>query len=139
MLQVLLVHDTGLLRSGLEVLVSRAPDLSVRTADWNSALSAMRAAPANVCIVDVEAAGNPALQDLARAQRRLGVQGGLLVLAAAGRPGVLRAAVDAGALGFVDCQATPERLLAGIREVAREDASSTTRSPSPSSAPRRCH
>lgn len=119
MLRVLLVHDAGLLRSGLEALVSRAPDMSVRTADWSGALTSMRAAPADVCVVDMEAAGDPALQDLARVQRREALQGGVLVLAAAHRPGVLRGALDAGALGFMNRQATPERLLAGIREVGR--------------------
>ncbi|MFD3517670.1 DNA-binding response regulator [Streptomyces sp. NPDC058657] len=43
----------------------------------------------------------------------------LLVLAAAHRPGVLRRAFDAGALGYVDRQGPPSRLVEGIRTVAR--------------------
>lgn len=119
MLRVLLVHDAYLLRSGLEALVSRASDMAVRTADWSSALQTVRTAPADVCLVDMESAGDPALQDMARVLRREGRQGGLLVLADADRPGVLRSALDAGAVGFLDHQATPERLLTGIREVAK--------------------
>ncbi|MFB9518640.1 DNA-binding response regulator [Streptomyces cremeus] len=44
---------------------------------------------------------------------------GLLVLATADRPGVLRRAFDAGALGYVDKQLSPCRLVEGIRAVAR--------------------
>jgi two-component system response regulator DesR len=43
----------------------------------------------------------------------------LLVLAAAHRPGVLRRAFDAGALGYVDRQGPPSRLVEGIHTVAR--------------------
>ncbi|WP_185029712.1 response regulator transcription factor [Streptomyces candidus] len=44
---------------------------------------------------------------------------GLLVLVAARRPGVLRRALEAGALGYVDKEGSPQRLLEGVRSVAR--------------------
>lgn len=40
------------------------------------------------------------------------------MLASANRPGPLRQAVEAHALGYVDKDATPERLVAAIRQVA---------------------
>lgn len=43
----------------------------------------------------------------------------LLVLASAHRPGLLKRALEAGALGYVDKAGTPEQLLRGIRRVAQ--------------------
>ncbi|MFI5806812.1 DNA-binding response regulator [Streptomyces sp. NPDC051561] len=43
---------------------------------------------------------------------------GLLVLATAHRPGALRRAFDAGALGYVNKAGSPERLAEGVRAVA---------------------
>ncbi|WP_368397154.1 DNA-binding response regulator [Streptomyces sclerotialus] len=42
----------------------------------------------------------------------------LLVLGSAGRPGPLRRAFEADALGFVDKEGSPRQLAAGIRQVA---------------------
>ncbi|MFI9026235.1 DNA-binding response regulator [Streptomyces sp. NPDC053560] len=42
----------------------------------------------------------------------------LLVLGSAGRPGPLRRAFEANALGFVDKEGSPRQLTAGIRQVA---------------------
>ncbi|WP_433544190.1 LuxR C-terminal-related transcriptional regulator (plasmid) [Streptomyces sp. CA-294286] len=63
------------------------------------------------------------LSGRARADRAVGPAmpkgAGLLVLAAARRPGVLRRALEAGALGYVDKEGSPQRLLEGVRSVAR--------------------
>lgn len=45
--------------------------------------------------------------------------GALLVLTAANRPGPLRRAAEAHALGYVDTAGTPEQLIAAIRQVAK--------------------
>ncbi|SCK40949.1 two component transcriptional regulator, LuxR family [Streptomyces sp. WMMB 322] len=120
MIRVLLVHDAGLLRSGLEALVSKAHDMTIETAGWSRSLPATRTTPADVCVMDTEGLRDSALDELAAALRRAGAKGSrMLALADADRPGALRRALDAGVLGFLDRNATPDRLLTGIRNVAQ--------------------
>jgi two-component system, NarL family, response regulator DesR len=117
--RVLLVHDTPLVRSALASMVDSEPDIAVETASWRRAAERAKGAGADVCVVDTESAveAPPELvQELVRllAQRDTA----LLVLARAGRPGLLRQAVAARATGFVSNDATPERLLQAIRTTA---------------------
>lgn len=119
MIQVLLVHHFGLLRSGLAALLNEAPDLEVRDVPWPSDPGRLRPLRADVCVVDMdgpEAPDGAWMTELCRHMTT--ARCGLLVLAGPGRPGVLRRAYDARALGFVNKDATPQRLLEGIRSVA---------------------
>ncbi|MFJ6698304.1 LuxR C-terminal-related transcriptional regulator [Streptomyces sp. NPDC091272] len=85
---------------------ARAAAVSGSGAPAVSVLAAVPEAPA------VSVAGGPV-------GHRIPKGAGLLVLATAHRPGVLRRAFDAGALGYVDKEGCPERLAEGIRTVAR--------------------
>jgi two-component system response regulator DesR len=117
---VLLVHDACLVRSVLAEWLRREPDLGVFDAPWHTAPGRMRSVRPDVCAADLEcsdAYGIPPLGELSvrepdRSPPRL------LVLATASRPGLLKRAAEAGALGYVDKEGSPERLVRGIRRVA---------------------
>ncbi|MFF0011087.1 LuxR C-terminal-related transcriptional regulator [Streptomyces sp. NPDC005374] len=120
MIRVLLVHDACLVRSVLAEWLRREPDLGVFDTPWHSAPGRLRSVRPDVCAADLEcsdAYGIPPLGELSvrepdRSPPRL------LVLATANRPGLLKRAAEAGALGYVDKEGSPERLIRGIRRVA---------------------
>jgi two-component system response regulator DesR len=119
-IRVLLVHDACLVRSVLAEWLRREPDLGVFDAPWHTAPGRLRSVRPDVCAADLEcsdAYGIPPLGELSvrepdRSPPRL------LVLATASRPGLLKRAAEAGALGYVDKEGSPERLVRGIRRVA---------------------
>ncbi|SFC89678.1 response regulator transcription factor [Streptomyces aidingensis] len=111
MIRLLLVHDKPLLRSALASLMDRHPDIQVATASWEEADGAAPGSrPADVCMVDLDSRGRcrPAPTGAA-----------LLVLLEGGRPGLVRRASEARALGFVSKEAAPELLLDAVRQVAQ--------------------
>jgi two-component system response regulator DesR len=120
-IQVLLVHDGCLVRSVLAQWLSREPDLRVDDVPWRRASCHVRALRPDVCAADLDCSDTAGIPPLGE----LGLRGGgqvlprLLVLATANRPGLLRRALEAGALGYVDKTGTPEQLLRGIRKVAK--------------------
>lgn len=119
-IRVLLVHDACLVRSVLAQWLRREPDLGVYDASWRSASVRLRSVRPDVCAADLDcsdAYGIPPLGDLcAREAGRTPPR--LLVLAGANRPGLLKRAAEAGALGYVDKEGSPESLVRGIRHVA---------------------
>nr|WP_107450489.1 response regulator transcription factor [Streptomyces sp. LUP30] len=121
MIRVLLVHDACLVRSVLAQWLSREPDLRVDDVPWRSAAGRVGAVRPDVCAADLDCSdtyGIPPLGDLS--PRGVGLAPPrLLVLASANRPGLLKRALEAGALGYVDKAGTPEQLLRGIRRVAQ--------------------
>ncbi|MCT9078427.1 response regulator transcription factor [Streptomyces fulvoviolaceus] len=120
MIRVLLVHDECLVRSVLAEWLGREPDLGVFDAPWHSAASRLGTVRPDVCAADLECSdtyGIPPLGEL-RAYSPDLAPPRLLVLASANRPGLLKRAVEAGALGYVDKEGTPESLVRGIRCVA---------------------
>ncbi|WP_308440229.1 response regulator transcription factor [Streptomyces mashuensis] len=125
MTRVLLVHDTNLLRTALAAFLGREPDLEVSAASWTGAAAAARAVRPDVSVVDMdgpeagEGCGAVGAWGLG-AGRGEGEEGGaLLALASVGRPGPLRRAYEMGALGYLSKNASPDRLVEGIRHVAK--------------------
>ncbi|WSY77422.1 response regulator transcription factor [Streptomyces sp. NBC_00879] len=120
-IRVLLVHDAGLLRSALADRLADEPDLEVSHAPWRTAPGLARSLAPDVCAVDLECEDSYGIAPLGelRGRRKGAANGRLLVLASANRPGPLRRAVEAHAIGYVDKEGTPERLIAAIRQVAR--------------------
>ncbi|MBQ0984996.1 response regulator transcription factor [Streptomyces sp. F63] len=129
MIRVLLVHDIGLLRSALAALLGREQDLEVTAATWDRFPAQARATRPDVCVVDAD---NPASDTLSTVLEAAegesgaaaepggrGRRSALLALVTAGRPGALRRAFDASALGYVSKNATPQRLLHAIRKVSK--------------------
>ncbi|WUV20068.1 response regulator transcription factor [Streptomyces sp. NBC_01485] len=119
-IRVLLVHDTCLVRSVLAQWLDREPDLRVDDVPWRSAAGRVGTARPDVCAADLDCSdtyGIPPLGDLC--PRGGPASPRLLVLAGANRPGLLKRALEAGALGYVDKAGKPEQLLHGIRKVAQ--------------------
>ncbi|GAA2278888.1 response regulator transcription factor [Streptomyces hawaiiensis] len=120
MIRVLLVHDECLVRSVLAEWLRQESDLAVHDTSWRGAPGMVRSVRPDVCAADLECAdsyGIPPLGELSRpAPDRARPR--LLVLATANRPGLLKRAAEAGALGYVDKEGSPQNLLRGIRRVA---------------------
>ncbi|MGW2748527.1 LuxR C-terminal-related transcriptional regulator [Streptomyces sp. NPDC001450] len=123
MIRVLLVHDACLVRSVLAEWLRGEPGLYVEDTPWRGAPARVRSVRPDVCAADLDCAdghGVPPLGDLCPP----GAGGGppaLVVLASANRPGLLKRAAEAGALGFVDKAGSPERLVHAIRCVAERE------------------
>ncbi|MCC9711098.1 response regulator transcription factor [Streptomyces sp. MNU76] len=119
MIRVLLVHDECLVRSVLAEWLRREPDLTVFHTSWRAAPGRVRTLRPEVCAADLDCADAVGIPPLADLRGAGGPAPGLLVLAHAGRPGLLKRAAEAGALGYVDKEGSPQRLVSAIREVAR--------------------
>ncbi|MGH3325932.1 MAG: LuxR C-terminal-related transcriptional regulator [Streptomyces sp.] len=98
--------------------MSKAHDMTVTAVSWSNGLRMTRSAPVDVCIAGSDGPRDSALHELVATLRSRDGKG-LLALTGTDRPGALRRALDARALGFLDHHATPERLLTAIRQVAR--------------------
>lgn len=127
MIRVLLVHDSCLLRSALGALIDAEPDIEVTTTSWRDARCRARSIRPHVCVVDTHCPGSDGAArkgELAQISGEISGKDGrgeLLVLADAERPGPLRRAHEARALGYIDRNAAPHRLLDGIRSVAKKE------------------
>ncbi|MEU2711207.1 response regulator transcription factor [Streptomyces sp. NPDC007205] len=123
MIRVLLVHDVCLVRSVLAEWLRREPGLVVDDTPWQGAAARVRSLCPDVCAADLDGAdgqGMPPLGELCPP----GIGGrppALVVLAQASRPGLLKRAAEAGALGFVDKAGSPDRLVGAIRSVAKRE------------------
>ncbi|MFI1702663.1 MULTISPECIES: response regulator transcription factor [Streptomyces] len=118
MVRIRVVHDEELLRSALVQLL--------RSDDTLEVVSAMSpradvvdddALPTDVCVVDGECLRGPGEVCDAPFRARGGDQ--LVVLTTPKRPGVLRRAFDAGALGLVDKNASAQQLITAVHTVAK--------------------
>ncbi|GGQ92066.1 response regulator transcription factor [Streptomyces flaveolus] len=116
MVRVLVVHDALLLRSALAQLLLSADGLEVSSMSSQGEDADEDDLPADVCVVDGDCLEGT---ELCRAPfwDRCGSR--LVVLAAPERPGVLRRAFDAGALGFVAKDAPSHRLIDAVHTVAK--------------------
>ncbi|MET8678197.1 response regulator transcription factor [Streptomyces sp. NPDC004647] len=106
------------MRSALVALLRKERDLEVASASWDTAPRQARSLQPHVCVVDVDCRGSRTLSAAAELARRVTESAALLVLATVTRPGLLRLAFDAHALGYVNKDAGPQGLLDGIRAVA---------------------
>ena len=118
MTRVVLVDDQPMIRAGLTMVLSAAPDLEVvgeldNGDDIVEHVARMR--PDVVCM-DVRMPGTDGIE----ATKQLVAAAGppVCVLTPFGEPDVLWAAVEAGAAGFELKSATPENLVEAIRTVA---------------------
>ena len=118
MIRVLLVHDVSLVRSVLAEWLRRTSDLTVYDAPWRCAPGSARSLQPDVCAADLERADSYEMPPLGELRGRSGTEPRLVVLATVQRPGLLRRAFDVGALGYVDKESPPERLVSVIRRVA---------------------
>jgi two-component system response regulator DesR len=119
-IRLLLVHDACLERSVLAEWLRREPDLGVYDTPWHTAPGRVRSVRPDVCAADLDCSDTYGIPPLGE----IGPRGTgpapprLLVLATAHRSGLLKRALDEGALGYVDKASPPDRLVHAIRRVA---------------------
>jgi two-component system response regulator DesR len=118
-IRVLLADDQHLVRGALAALLSLEPDIEVvaEVGRGDEVVAAARRAEPAVALLDVEM---PGLDGIAAAAALRGELPAckVLILTTFGRPGYLRRAMEAGALGFVVKDAPVTELAAAVRRVA---------------------
>ena len=120
MITVLLADDQHLVRGALAALLSLEDDITVvgEVGRGDELVAAVELLSPDVVLVDIEM---PGLDGLAATAilTTVAPKAGVLILTTFGRPGYLRRAMEAGALGFV-VKDTPARQLAdAVRRVSR--------------------
>ena len=118
-IRVLLAEDQSMVRGAMAALLSMEPDLDVvaQVASGDAVVpEALRARP-DVAVLDIEM---PVMDGLsaAAALRTALPSCRVLIVTTFGRPGYLRQAMEAGALGFVLKDAPAAELAGAIRSVA---------------------
>lgn len=123
MIRVLVAHDTCLLRSALVALLGREPDFEVTDTAWPRLSASARALRPQVCVVDADCPGwrrhHGGVTGPADGPAGAGGRSALVVLMGAGKPGSLRKAYDARALGFVNKDRSADRLPTAVRQAAQ--------------------
>lgn len=117
-IRLLIADDQALVRGALGALLDLEPGLEVvgYAGDGEQAVAeAVRLRP-DVCLVDIQM---PVVDGIAatRALREACPDARVLVVTTFARPGYLRAALEAGAAGFVVKDAPPEQLAEAVRRV----------------------
>jgi two-component system response regulator DesR len=119
MIRVLLADDQSLVRGALAALLSLEPDLEVvaEVGRGDEVVAAARESKPDVALLDVEMPGLDGIAAAAALRSEVpGVK--VAILTTFGRPGYLRRAMEAGALGFVVKDAPADELAEAVRRVA---------------------
>lgn len=117
-IRILVVDDQQLLRRGLRMLLSTVPGMEVvgEAADGREALAVMRHAAPEVVLCDLRMPGMDGVA-LAAAARELFPRIPVLVLTVFDDDALVRAALEAGAAGFLLKSVTTDALAEAIRQV----------------------
>jgi two-component system, NarL family, response regulator DesR len=119
MIRVLLADDQSLVRGALAALLSLEPDIEVvaEVGRGDEVVAAAASSGAEVALLDVEMPGLDGIAAAAALHASLPAVK-VAILTTFGRPGYLRRAMEAGALGFVVKDAPAEELADAVRRVA---------------------
>lgn len=117
-IRLLIADDQALVRGALGALLDLEPDLEVQglAADGAEALRLAEELQPDVCLMDIQMPGVDGVEATTRI-RAVSPQTRVLVVTTFARPGYLRAALDAGASGFVVKDTPAEELAAAVRRV----------------------
>lgn len=120
LLRLLLVDDHAVVRDGLAAIVNTEPGiiLAATAGTGSEALAAATDSPADVALVDLllpDMDGIELTQRLLRAQPKLAV----LLLTSVADPERARAALDAGARGYLLKDTGADQLISAVRAAAR--------------------
>ncbi|MFG2616886.1 response regulator transcription factor [Streptomyces sp. NPDC048507] len=120
MTKVLVLHNVCLVRSALAALLRSEGDFEVTSAGWRAAARQADFLRPDVAVVDLDCPGVSAalLADAGTVRLLPRSTTPLLVLARADTPGSLRRAFQTQALGYVDKDGSPGRLVRAIGKVA---------------------
>jgi two-component system response regulator DesR len=118
-IRLLLADDQALVRGAIASLLDLEPDLEVvaQVGRGDEVLEAARASAADVAILDVEMPGLDGI-GAARLLRAQLPSCHALIVTTFGRPGYVRLALEAGALGFVVKDTPSHQLADAVRRVA---------------------
>ncbi len=116
--RVFLVEDEPAVRRGLELLLNREPDLEVcgHAARQSDALAQILASKPDLAILDIRLEEGGGL-DLVKELRRFGATLKLIVFSMHAQSSQVRAALSAGANGYVTKEEGSENLIQAIRTV----------------------
>ena len=119
-IRVFIADDHGILRGGLRALINAEPDMEVvgEAASGPAAERGVTETAPDVVLMDVSMSGGGGLPAIA-AIKRVRPRTRILVLTVHDELGYVRAAADAGAIGYVVKSAVDSELLAAIRGVAQ--------------------
>ena len=118
-IRVFIADDHGVLRGGLRVFIDAQRDMEVvgEAANGPDAERGIRQTEPDVVLMDISMPGGGGLAAMA-AVKRVRPKTRFLVLTGHDQPGYVRAAADAGALGYLVKSAVDTELLGAIRAVA---------------------
>ncbi len=117
-LRILIAEDQTMVRQALVALLELEPDISVvaEAGDGDEALAMARKHEPDVAVLDIEMPGRSGIE-VARRLTGSGFTGKIVIVTTFGRPGYLRAAMAAGASGFLLKDAPAAELADAIRRV----------------------
>jgi DNA-binding NarL/FixJ family response regulator len=117
-MNILLVDDHTLFREGMKFLLARldAKVTVIEAATCVDALAAAQRARPDLVLLDLKMPGVAGLDALAQIREAL-PGAPVVVLSGEDNPRTIRAAIDAGAMGFIPKAATPEILVQALRIV----------------------
>ncbi|MCC6623208.1 MAG: response regulator transcription factor [Deltaproteobacteria bacterium] len=118
-IRTVVADDHGLVRAGLVALLRDERDLEVvaQASDGEDALRHIERLRPEVAVVDVAMPGMTGIE-VARKARDLGARTAVVLLSVSGGPEFVRAAVDAGAAGYVVKAAAARELVDAVRSAA---------------------
>jgi two-component system response regulator DesR len=118
-IKVLLADDQSLVRGALAALLSLEPDIEVvaEVGRGDEVVAAARTSAPQVALLDVEMPGLDGIAAAAALRSEVPAVR-VAILTTFGRPGYLRRAMEAGALGFVVKDAPAGELADAVRRVA---------------------
>ena len=115
----MIAEDQTMVRQALVALLELEPDITVlaEAASGDEAIAMARKHQPDVAVLDIEMPG-PGGIEVARLLTASGFAGKIIIVTTFGRPGYLRAAMAAGASGFLLKDAPASQLADAIRRVA---------------------
>jgi two-component system response regulator DesR len=116
--QIMIAEDQAMVRQALVALLGLEPDIEVvaQAATGDEALAMARKHQPAVAVLDIEMPGRSGIE-VARQLREENFGGQVIIVTTFGRPGYLRAAMAAGASGFLLKDAPAAQLADAIRRV----------------------
>jgi two-component system response regulator DesR len=118
--RIMIAEDQAMVRQALVALLELEPDIEVvaQAATGDEALAMVRRHQPDVAVLDIEMPGGSGI-DVARQLRQDDFAGQVVIVTTFGRPGYLRAAMAAGASGFLLKDAPASELAEAIRRVSK--------------------